>query len=195
MNTITYLVQFSLQNKTAHCVTPPRSLHAPCIQQLRKPIASAVRLWARRAGRLRHRLHHQRFVQYRKRKTRDFSILTAALVGPLRYCFVGGADGVGGGCLVLAALVSCVQSLAHPAADPSRPLVLLRKKIENQLKLVVTSKNRQTDRFVGKIREFFDNVFNTYSPMQVRGLIVCRPVSCTFVYEVCVLLSFLCRPY
>ncbi|CBN76625.1 Carnitine O-acyltransferase [Ectocarpus siliculosus] len=40
---------------------------------------------------------------------------------------------------------------------------------ENQLKLVVTSKNRQTDRFVGKIREFFDTVFHAYSPSQIQG--------------------------
>lgn len=38
---------------------------------------------------------------------------------------------------------------------------------DKQLKLVVTSKNRQTDRFVGKIREFFDTVFDAYSPAQV----------------------------
>ena len=38
---------------------------------------------------------------------------------------------------------------------------------ENQLTLVVTSKHRQTDRFVGKIRQFFDEIFNAYSPAQV----------------------------
>ncbi|CAM9543692.1 unnamed protein product, partial [Scytosiphon promiscuus] len=39
---------------------------------------------------------------------------------------------------------------------------------ENELKLVVTSKNRQTDRFVGKIREFFDTVHDAYNPIQVQ---------------------------
>lgn len=45
---------------------------------------------------------------------------------------------------------------------------------DTQLKLVVTSKNRQTDRFVGKIREFFDAVFDICSPAQASTHCTCR---------------------
>lgn len=88
-----------------------------------------------------------------------------------------------------------LKSLAHPVTILDDRFFLFRKSTENQLKLVVTSKNRQTDRFVGKIREFFDIVFNTYSPLQVKKTMyistrrephaVCLCVIC----NVCFLLS------
>lgn len=69
--------------------------------------------------------------------------------------------------VVVVFVVAASTSLANPVATLHGRFSLFRKSTENQLKLVVTSKNRQTDRFVGKIREFFDIVFNTYSPLQV----------------------------
>lgn len=44
---------------------------------------------------------------------------------------------------------------------------VVRAGADAQIKLVVTSKNRQTDRYVGKIREFLDTVFEAISPAKV----------------------------
>lgn len=67
-----------------------------------------------------------------------------------------------------------VKFLPHSPPFPFRPLFGNK---ENQLTLVVTSKHRQTDRFVGKIRQFFDQIFDAYSPAQVCGCIFTRVCS------------------
>ncbi|CAM9245052.1 unnamed protein product [Ascophyllum nodosum] len=52
--------------------------------------------------------------------------------------------------------------LSNPTVELSLPILP-----ENQLQLVATSKSRQTDRFVGKIKQFLDYVYETYIPDKI----------------------------
>lgn len=184
---LVYIFIAKESNSSCFCTTAVcRFFHAPfiCMQQLRKPVASAVWLWSGRAGWLWHRLHHQRFVfsifvEYRIYRDEALAFVVCwwrwrcwRWRWRWRYSPLCSA-------LVRSLLLRLFGHSPAAAATLFDRLFFAWEITENQLKLVVTSKNRQTDRFVGKIREFFDTVFNTYSPLQVRGCVV--PPVCLYV--------------